>query len=74
VFDMSPWVLFSGLLIGVVGMALIVYGKKAEDPASIFGGIALSAIPLIAHSVLVLWVLAIAGFAGMIGLRRAFEL
>ncbi|MEZ6317545.1 MAG: hypothetical protein R3B49_02145 [Phycisphaerales bacterium] len=72
--DMSPWVLFSGLFIGLVGMAMIVYGKKAEDPASIFGGIALSAIPLLAHSVLVLWLLAVAGFAGTIGLRRVFEL
>lgn len=72
--DLSPWVLFSGLFIGLVGMALIIYGRKSEDPASVVGGIALSAIPLLAHSLLVLWLLSAAAFAGTIGLRRVFEL
>ncbi|GJM20071.1 MAG: hypothetical protein DHS20C14_22840 [Phycisphaeraceae bacterium] len=70
-FDMSPAVLFSGLLIGLIGMAAFIYGKKSEDPLALFGGIALSIIPFFAHSVLVLWLLCGAVCGGFVVIRRA---
>lgn len=51
----NPAVLFSGLLIGAVGMGFFIHGKKNADLRSLLAGIALSVIPLVGHSLLVLW-------------------
>lgn len=51
----NPAVLFSGLLIGAVGMGFFLYGKKNADFRSLLAGVALSVIPFVGHSLLVLW-------------------
>ncbi len=51
----SPWAIFSGLVIGLVGMGLFVYGKRQEEPDCLLAGLAISAAPILVHSVLLLW-------------------
>lgn len=53
-FD-HPSVLFSGLLIGDIGMGLFLHGKRNADLRTLFAGIALSVVPLVGHTLLVLW-------------------
>ena len=53
-FD-NPGVLFSGLIIGAVGMGFFIYGKKNADFRSLLAGVALSVIPFVGHSLLALW-------------------
>lgn len=50
-----PAVLFSGLVIGAVGLGLFIYGKKAPDLPTLAAGCVLSALPMVAHSLLALW-------------------
>ncbi|GAB4517590.1 MAG: hypothetical protein Tsb0013_21840 [Phycisphaerales bacterium] len=51
----SPALLFSGMLIGMVGFVMFMYGRKEPDMRYLAAGIALSAIPFFAHSLLVMW-------------------
>jgi len=51
----NPSILLSGVLIGAFGMGFFIYGKKAADFRALLMGIALSVLPLFAHSLLVLW-------------------
>ncbi|MCB9838173.1 MAG: hypothetical protein H6813_02440 [Phycisphaeraceae bacterium] len=53
-FD-NPAVLFSGMLIGAIGLGLLIYGKKAPDFGCLLSGLALSVIPFFAHTMLALW-------------------
>lgn len=53
-FD-NPSILFSGLLIGAIGMGLFIYGKNAPDFKFLLSGVALSVIPFFAHTMLALW-------------------
>lgn len=50
-----PAVLFSGLVIGAVGLGLFLYGKRAPDLPTLAAGAALGVLPLFAHSLVVLW-------------------
>ncbi len=51
----NPAVLFSGILIGAVGMGFFIYGKKNADLSALLAGVVLSVIPLVGHSLLALW-------------------
>lgn len=53
-FD-NPSIMFSGMLIGAIGLGLLIYGKNAPDFRFLMSGIALSVIPFFAHSMLALW-------------------
>lgn len=68
-FD-NPWVLGSGLLIGMVGLGLLVYGKKSEDFKCLAAGLVLSVFPYFVHSLLVMWVMAAGCGAGLYLWRR----
>lgn len=56
--DMSGGFLVSSLIIGVVGFALIIYGKKAERFTWIIGGLLMSVFPYFVHSLLAMWAVA----------------
>ncbi len=56
----NPAVLISGILIGAVGMGFFMHGKRNADLRTLFAGITLSALPLLAHTMLALW-----GFTGL---------
>ena len=53
-FD-HPSVLFSGLLIGAVGMGFFLHGKRNADLRTLLAGVAFSVIPFMAHTLLALW-------------------
>lgn len=46
--------LFTGLFVGMIGMALLIYGKKQQQFAPAIAGIVLSVLPFVIASALVL--------------------
>jgi hypothetical protein len=60
-----PGLLFSGLILGSLGMGFFLYGRKQGRFDCLAVGIALSVIPFFAHSLLVMWGLAAACFGGL---------
>ncbi|MBY0112626.1 MAG: hypothetical protein K2Y21_07380 [Phycisphaerales bacterium] len=51
----SPASLISGLLIGLLGTAFFIYGKKQERPLVLFTGVFLCLFPMFIASVLAQW-------------------
>ena len=51
----NPAVLFSGILIGTVGFGCFMHGKRNADLRTLLAGVALSIVPLFAHTLLALW-------------------
>ena len=68
---MSEGMLLSGLVIGGVGFVLFLRGKREGSLGTLLAGIALSVLPMLMHSVGMLW-LASAGLVGGLGLMRRF--
>lgn len=54
-FDLDGASLFSSLLMGTVGFAMLIYGKKAERGWWFVGGLAMCVFPYMVHSVLLMW-------------------
>ena len=54
----DPYLLISGLLIGLIGMALLMYGKKSLEPKCICVGLAMCIYPYFVGSLLLLWTIA----------------
>lgn len=61
----NPWSLISGIMLGVLGMGLFIYGKKSQQFAPIFAGAALCAIPYFVASAALAWLLAAVCIAGL---------
>ncbi len=59
----SPASLISGMLIGALGTAFFLYGKKQEKPLTLLTGIALCAFPMFVASVMMMWLIT----AGCVG-------
>ena len=68
-FD-NPAVLFSGLILGCIGMGMFIYGKKQGRLDCLAVGVVLSIVPMVAHSLLVIWGVAAASFGGMYAQSR----
>ena len=51
----NPAILLSGVIIGSLGLGFFIYGKKSADFRALLMGVALSVLPLFAHSMLALW-------------------
>jgi hypothetical protein len=68
-FD-SPSVMYSAMLIGTIGFALLVCGKKGGNASVFTTGLALSALPMVAHSLAILWGGAAVCMGGMWALKR----
>lgn len=68
---MTTGMLISALLIGAVGFVMLVRGKREAQAGTFLTGIALSVLPLLMHSVGLLW-LASAGVVGAWGVLRRF--
>lgn len=66
----NPWAILSGLLIGLIGMGLMMYGKKAESPAPIVTGLVLCVAPYFIASLLVTWLLTGACLGGLYAVSR----
>ena len=59
----NPYILLSGLFIGLIGMGLLMYGKKVMEPKCIGIGIAMCVYPYFVTSVVLMWLLAAACLA-----------
>ncbi|MCB9844689.1 MAG: hypothetical protein H6811_01700 [Phycisphaeraceae bacterium] len=69
--DMSFGMLASGIVISAVGLGLLVWGKRQCEPAPLVAGIGLNVLPLVMHSVGMLW-LASAGVVGGLAMIRKY--
>jgi hypothetical protein len=67
---MSVGLLFSGLVIGTVGLGVFVYGKRMESIRALACGVALMAFPYFVHSVLLMWIIAAACVGGTWAIGR----
>jgi hypothetical protein len=56
-------VLFSGLLIGTVGLGMFIYGKRRPEPKCLLIGIAMCVFPYFVSSIWLMWVIAAACIA-----------
>lgn len=65
-----PAVLFSGLILGAIGAGFFIYGKKQGRIDCLAVGVVLSVVPMIAHSLLVIWGVAAACLGGMYAQSR----
>ncbi len=52
-FDTST--LFAGLVVGMVGTGLFIYGKKALDVRCIAGGLLIGFLPMFVHPAWAVW-------------------
>jgi len=55
--------LFSGLLIGAVGLGMFLYGKKRPEPKCLLIGLAMCVYPYFVSSVVWMWIIAVACLA-----------
>lgn len=69
-FDLPPAVLISGLLIGATGFAMFIWGKNQQDFPILTAGFVLGVMPMLVTSVLTLWLVTAAIFAGVWVHRR----
>ena len=67
----DPAVLISGLFIGLVGMALFIYGKKESNLRFLAAGAALCVYPYFVSSLLVLWLIAAVCVGALVLMSRA---
>ncbi len=54
-FD-KPWLLMSGIAIGLVGFGLLVYGKKQSSLRFMTVGLAMCVFPYFVTSLAVMWI------------------
>ena len=59
----NPWILFSGIIIGLVGMLMFNYGRKEPDLRVLSAGIVLCIYPYFVGSLIILWLV----FAAVVG-------
>jgi hypothetical protein len=67
--DLSTGSLVSGLILGMVGFLMFLYGKRNEEPLVLAGGIALSLLPMFLHAMIPLWAVSAAVLVVVILLR-----
>ena len=63
--DLSPGSIISGLILGAVGTALFIYGKKQQEIPCMIAGVALCTIPYFVASILANWLIAAACIGGL---------
>lgn len=66
----NPIALFSGLVIGMVGFVLFMYGKKQQEPRPLVAGAVLCVYPYFVASALVMWLLFAVVLGGLYAMSR----
>ena len=66
----NPWSLMTGLLVGLIGLALLMYGKKEQRVAPIAAGLVLCIAPYFIASLLATWLLAAGCLGGLFAFSR----
>ena len=61
----SPWAIISSIILGLIGMGMLMYGKKQQQMAPVLGGLALCVVPYFIASVLLMWLGGAACIAGV---------
>jgi ABC-type Co2+ transport system permease subunit len=69
----SPLALASLLFLGLLSLALFLYGKKNAHVPSIGASIILGVVPMFLHSLLVIWAIAIVTLGGLFMVGRSGE-
>ena len=69
-FD-NPWTLTSGALIGLIGAAIFIYGKKQQNLRCLAGGVVLCVFPMFVTSLLAMWGIAAACLGALYVAGRA---
>ena len=62
----NPALLLSGLFIGLVGVALVIYGKKQSNLRCLAAGAVLCVFPYFVSSLLLLWLIAAGCLVAMV--------
>ena len=71
--NLTMEVIVSGLVIGMVGFVMFLYGKREGQPITVLAGLALGILPMVLHTMLVLWIVSAAIFCGVALHRRHAE-
>jgi membrane associated rhomboid family serine protease len=66
----SPASLFSGIIVGVLGTAMLIFGKRQQRLLPMLGGVALGVLPMMVASVALLWTLAAVCLGGVCWIER----
>jgi hypothetical protein len=61
----SPAALISSIILGLIGTAMLIYGKKQQQFVPVIGGLALCVVPYFLASVLLMWLGGAACIAGV---------
>lgn len=61
----NPAAIVSAMFIGLVGMALFMYGRKQESPRALLAGAAMCVYPCVITSVLAMWAIFFAVVAAL---------
>ncbi len=61
----NPAALISGTIIGLIGMAVFMYGKKQGHVPALLAGVVLSAEGFVIQSTLIMWIVAVLCLAGL---------
>ncbi len=65
-----PGVFLSSMVIGLLGMAVFIYGKKSGDFKSLAIGALLCVFPYFVHSMLVMWLMTAGCVGGWVALAK----
>ncbi len=61
----DPSLMVSGLIISMIGLAIFVYGKKAQNIKGIAVGLVMMIFPMFVHSLVWMWLIGGACVAGL---------
>jgi len=65
-----PWALFSGMMIGLIGIGLLMHGRKSTHVPSIVAGVTMCAFPYFMESAGAMWLVAAACLGGLYAANR----
>jgi len=55
--DLSWPAIYTGLFVGLIGLAMLIYGRKAQRPVWTLAGLGLCAAPYLAGSIAATWLI-----------------
>jgi LytS/YehU family sensor histidine kinase len=68
--DLSMGTVMTGLILGLLGMVMFMKGRRDSEPLVLLGGLLISAVPMVVHTLWLDWTLAGAVLAAIVLLRR----
>lgn len=65
-------VIVSGCLIGLVGFAMFLYGKREGEPLTLIAGLVLGILPMVMHALVPMWIVS-GAVLGCVAVHRRFS-